>query len=98
MQPGLLTSRAVRLKTRAADRFRHERFRIGTHLISIRQYGGFRRGPLAAARFVLFDRELFNHTYDIENPAMVGCVGKAEEAPVPRCGDRIDHRSRALKR
>jgi hypothetical protein len=72
--PGLLTSRAVRLKTRAADRFRQERFRIGTHLISIREYGGFRRGPLAAARFVLFDRELFNYTYDIENPQEMGAV------------------------
>jgi hypothetical protein len=78
MQPpplyGLLPSRAVQLKTQAADRFRKERFRIGTHLIQIREYGGFRRGPLAAARFVLFDREVFNFTYDIENPDEMGAV------------------------
>jgi predicted O-methyltransferase YrrM len=79
----------VRAIDAVRERLRWHRFRIGTHRQSIREYGGFWKDPLWSTRFVLFDREVWNYTYDIDNAPELGAV--LDEALGVRRGTALEY-------
>jgi len=84
-------TRARRIAGRLVRRIRRTARSLSAKARLVQTYGGLRRAPRSAIRYVLFDRELTNFTYDIANLSeLAATLGSALDVPPASIASFID--------